>query len=103
LNPREIAWSLAAVRDVAEIVAWIAEDNPEAARRWAERVNRHVERAAELPYSGRKVPEFDRPLLREMLFSNYRLVYEVTDSHIIVIRVFEGHRELRTEHLDALE
>ena len=90
----EIAWTLRAVADVAEATRFIGADDPEAAERWEAGLTNRVERAAELPLSGRVVPEIRRKDLREIIYGRYRLVYQVTASHVIVVRVLEGHRQL---------
>jgi plasmid stabilization system protein ParE len=50
-----------------------------------DRATRASERLAEFPDSGRIVPEFGVPLLREVIISRYRLVYERLPDRIAVI------------------
>ena len=66
--------------------------------RWIERIIADVERAAEMPLTGRIVPEYtDRQDLREMLRRTYRIVYRVRNEAIEVLTIFEGHRLFPTE------
>lgn len=55
-----------------------------------------VKRAADFPFSGRRVPELtDRNGdFREMIRGNYRIVYLVEDTQITIRTIFEGHRQL---------
>jgi toxin ParE1/3/4 len=66
VNDRRLISSPDAIRDLQEIADFIALDKPDAARRWAETLASLAERAAELPFAGRRVPEFDRQLLSDV-------------------------------------
>lgn len=55
-------------------------------------VGERLKRAAELPRAGRKIPEWDRDDLREVILGRYRLMYRVHGESIQVLRVAEGHR-----------
>lgn len=70
----------------------IARDNPEVADRWMAAVDERLKRAAELPRAGRKIPEWDRDDLREVILGRYRLMYRVHGESIQMLRVVEGHR-----------
>ena len=50
-----IRWSRRALADLSDIAAYIAEDNPRAARAWAARLRARLKRAAEMPRAGRQV------------------------------------------------
>jgi Plasmid stabilisation system protein. len=61
--------------------------------RWIDRLVADVEHAAEMPLTGRLVPEYaDHHELREILRRTYRIVYRIRDSAIEVVTIFEGHR-----------
>jgi len=49
-----------------------------------------VERLAMFPNSGRVVPEFGDPVIREVLWRNYRLVYRVLGQNVEIVTVFHG-------------
>jgi len=85
-------WTRRALRDLREIGSYISRDNPDAARRWVARLHERGDRAAELPRSGRIVPEFGRDDLREVFLKSYRIVYRILDDRIEILTVFEGHR-----------
>jgi plasmid stabilization system protein ParE len=51
-----------------------------------------VERASQMPLSGRMVHEFQRTDLHEMISGNYRVVYLAQEKAIYVVAIFEGHR-----------
>ena len=92
----EILWSRRARNDLKAIGDYIAKDNPAAAHQWVDKLIATVERAGEMPFSGRRVPELpERQEIREVLLRNYRIVYRVGDVAIEVLTVFEGHRLFR--------
>lgn len=51
-----------------------------------------------MPRSGRIVPEFENPELREVIYGNYRIVYRVIGSNedIEILAVVHGARDMRT-------
>jgi toxin ParE1/3/4 len=93
-TPLSILWTDSAKSDLADIGDYISKDNPRAAMTWVEKLLCAVEQAADMPLSGRVVPEFQRPELREVIRGNYRIVYCVGEERIDVLTVFEGHRRL---------
>ncbi|MGE3076044.1 MAG: type II toxin-antitoxin system RelE/ParE family toxin [Dehalococcoidia bacterium] len=50
--------------------------------------------AAERPFVGRKVPEFDLPLLRERIVGPYRLIYLFRPDVVEVVSIVHDAREL---------
>ncbi len=49
---------------------------------------------ARLPYAGRMVPEFNDPLVRELILKPYRIVYRIdeTQKRVGIARFWHGHR-----------
>lgn len=92
MTKRTVYWTPRAKADYWEIALFIAQDNPEAADRWMAKVDERVRLVAELPYANRKIPEWRRDDLREVILGNYRIMYRVGDDDIQVLRIVEGHR-----------
>ncbi len=88
----KLKWSETASRDLLSIRRYIAEDNPTAANNWIVRLRTRARNAVHAPLAGRKVPEFSRDDVREVIEGNYRIVYQVHNDHISVLTVFEAHR-----------
>jgi toxin ParE1/3/4 len=88
-----IVWSQEAVEDLAAIRAYIAEDDPEAARRIALRIIHSIEDLL----SGN--PEMGRPGrvpgTRELVVPRtpYVVPYRVRNNRIQVLRVYHGARK----------
>ena len=68
---------------------------------YAERaVDRLVSRSEQLeafPHSGRRVPEYGRDDVRELIEQPYRLIYRVGPVRLDVLAVIHGHRSLPSE------
>ena len=90
----KLRWTDRAKRDLLDIGAYIARDNPTAARRWVERLRGRARDAAEAPGTGRVVPELGRSDVREVFLRTYRIVYQVIEDAIHILTVFEGHKLL---------
>ena len=80
----KLIWSPSARRDLKDIAAFIAEDSAWAAERFAGRLFQAVERLADFPESGRIVPEFGDPTVREVIRKPCRIVYRVKQRERIV-------------------
>ena len=91
---RKLFWTERALRDLRDINAYIAADDPAAAERWADKLLVAAERAARFPYSGHIVREKGREDLRQILVRSYRIVYLVREKRVDVLTVFEGHHLL---------
>lgn len=89
-----VIWSPLALERVAEIVAFIAQDNIPAARRWAESIFSKVERLHKFPESGRLLPEIRRLDIREIIYGNYRIIYRVKPRQIDILTVRHGKQRL---------
>ncbi|MBL8957427.1 MAG: type II toxin-antitoxin system RelE/ParE family toxin [Myxococcaceae bacterium] len=88
----KLRWAPRALRDLDEIWAYIAHDNPVAATRWVERLHARVAKAARMPNTGRVVPEFEIYDVREVVMKGYRILYAVRPKNVLVLTVFEGHK-----------
>ncbi len=91
---RSIRWSTRAMRDLEQIAAYIARDNPKAAREWIAKLRKTAENAGRVPLAARVVPEVQRDDVREVFLRSYRIVYGVRDDHIFVFTVFGGGKQL---------
>jgi plasmid stabilization system protein ParE len=66
-----------AIQDLQEIVRYIAFDNPAMAEKFGLELITKTRTLGAFPEMGRKVPEFDNPKIREIIFKSYRIVYRV--------------------------
>ncbi len=89
-----LIWSPTAKFDLKDIAAFIAEDSASAAERFVRSLFQAVERLADFPESGRIVPEFNDPAIREVIRKPCRIVYRVKSGKQIVeiARIWHGAR-----------
>ena len=88
----EIVWSPQSIEDVESIRDYISRDSARFGLLVAAEIIQAVERLSRFPESGRIVPEFGDPALREVLWRNYRIVYRLQQSTVEVVTVFHGAR-----------
>jgi plasmid stabilization system protein ParE len=46
------------------------------------------------PNSGRMVPEFQNPRVREVLAYSYRILYKIEEEQVLILAVVHGKRNL---------
>jgi toxin ParE1/3/4 len=80
----QLIWAPSARLDLRELTSYIGESRPQAAARFVQHVFQVVEHLADLPLSGRIVPEFGDPNLREVIRKPCRIVYRVKSKEQIV-------------------
>jgi addiction module RelE/StbE family toxin len=90
-----LVWTARAERDLIEIARYIAHDSPRAALEWVERLRGRARDAVDNPLVGRVVPELGQTDVRELVLRDYRIVYRAERERIVVLTVFEGHRQFR--------
>ena len=91
----DLIWSPQAADDLEAICTFIARDSEAYARDFAVRVIGAVELLREFPAAGRIVPEFQDPVLRELLHGSYRIIYETQAEAVHILAIHHGARLLR--------
>jgi plasmid stabilization system protein ParE len=90
----DVRWTETAVRHLTAIHDYIARDSPIYARRMVDRLTRRSAQIAEYPTSGRMVPEYGDPHIRQLLEKPYRIIYRIMPDRIDVLAVVHGARLL---------
>ncbi len=101
----EVRWTESAVRDLLEIMTFVAADSPLDAERLLDRLQKRAATLVLMPLRGRVPPELVAvgfAGVRELLERPYRLVYRVERSVVTVMAVFDGRRDLADVLLDRL-
>ena len=78
-----------------EIIKYIARDSPAAARNFALKIIEAVDILEVFPMTGRTVPEYRDTNIREILYRNYRIVYQLTHGSVTIVTVFHGSQLLQ--------
>jgi plasmid stabilization system protein ParE len=74
-------------------MAWYSSQQvPDVGKRLVAAIIERVEQLAMFPDSGRVVPEFDTPWLRELELPPFRIVYRRDEAVVTVIRVWRSER-----------
>ncbi len=88
-----ITFAGSALRDLEEVRDWYAsQDAPEVGQRLVGEIVASVEQIGRFPESGRVVPEFDTPQLRELIRPPFRIVYRLDGDNVGVVRVWRSER-----------
>ncbi|MDF1543339.1 MAG: type II toxin-antitoxin system RelE/ParE family toxin [Anaerosomatales bacterium] len=95
----QVIWTDPALDRVREIAVHIAQDDPDAAERWADKLFYAVEQLATFPDSGRVVPEMGRRTIREIIFGAYRVFYRV-GTGVEILSVRHGSQLIRPEEVN---
>ncbi len=91
-----VVWTRPALASPLEIARYIQIENPSAARRLAMTIKTRVARLEKFPESGRTVLEFPTSDLREIIVSDYRVIYRYlrAASRVQILAVRHGARIL---------
>ena len=95
-----------AIEDIIDIICYLRENSPPAAKRFRANVRTSLQQLASNPLIGR--PDiFDHPKLQDIRrwsvrgFPNYLIYYRVEQSHLLIIRILHGARDVGTTMLPA--
>ena len=88
----KLRWSRPAQRNLSEVQAYIAAENPGGANATVDRIRRTTERLRAFPHSGEAL---DVAHLRATTVPGtfYRIIYRVEDDTILVVAIWHGARE----------
>jgi addiction module RelE/StbE family toxin len=102
---RGVVWAEAAVRDLEEIVSYVARESPGNAERLLERLSTKASSLQRHARRGRVVPElmrFGMATWRELVVKPYRLIYRIAGSDLVLLAVLDGRRDLEDVLLERL-
>lgn len=89
-----VVWSPSATRDLDAIAEYIANDSRIYASSFVTRILRIAGQLRYFPDSGRVVPEFNDPAVRERFVFQYRLIYQRRSHDILILALIHGVRIL---------
>jgi toxin ParE1/3/4 len=84
-----------AVGDLESIVRYIAQTNPNTARKVGQSLLAKTKELSQFPLRGQVVPEFDSPEIRQILLKPYRIVYRLEEDkkRISIARFWHSAQE----------
>ena len=89
-----IRWTQIGYESFEEVVQYIVKDSPYYGSNFASKILNLVEQLSLFPRMGREVPEYQNPTIRELIYQNYRIVYEVQDTAVWILLIIHGSRWL---------
>ena len=90
----EVVWTLEALDDLDAIGAFHERTSPSYAASLVERLYEAIVVLEEHPRFGRKVPEIDHDLVRELIVERYRVVYQLMRDRIEIVAVLHSRQDL---------
>ena len=90
---RRVAWTEGAHRQLDAAIDFVAEQSLEGALGLLDDILAAVESLEALAERGRVVPEREQPTIREILVGPYRILYEVTDSDVMILGILHQRRD----------
>jgi toxin ParE1/3/4 len=90
----EVVWTLEALDDLDAIGSFHERTSPSYASSLVERLYEAVVVLEKHPRLGRKVPEIDHDLVRELTVERYRVMYQLIRDRIEVVAVLHSRQDL---------
>ncbi len=97
----KVYWTDRAKQRLRIIREHIEQDSPRVAQETVKRILLRSRQIEGLPRSGRQVPEYEDPALRELLERPYRIVYRLLPERIDVVTVMH-YRQVLPKDIENL-
>ena len=94
-----LTWSEESLHRLIDIEEFISIDNPGRAIEFIDEIINKAEEIPMHPKIGRIVPEISNPTIRELIFTNYRIVYRIQDYEVQILTIFEAHQLIRRKEI----
>ncbi len=80
--------------DITSIFEYIAQDNPNAASKWIEEIERQIDSLENFPMRCPVIPEAKElgQEYRHLIYGNYRTIFRIRGSKVIIMRVIHSAR-----------
>jgi len=91
----KIRWTNIALDDLQAIHEYVAKDSPKYADRLMDKIIERVDVLEQHPKIGRKVPEFDNELIRELIEGNFRIIYQIESEDQLGLGIARVHHAAR--------
>jgi toxin ParE1/3/4 len=90
----KVTWARPALEDLEQIADYIAVDSKYYAAAFVQDIRDAARSLRQVARRGRIVPELSDPTIRELLIGNYRLLYQLRKSEVLVLALIHGARDL---------
>ena len=91
----KIRWSKESIEDLKEICKFISLDSQYYANIFNDRIFEMVEHLELFPEIGRYVTESDDKNVRELIYKNYRIIYQIKTNYLEIVTIIHGSKLLK--------
>ena len=91
---RRIIWSHEAATDLEALARYIAKDSAFYATAFVREILEAARSLKEFAHRGRVVPEVGNLHIRELFVKEYRLIYRMDESQVVILGLVHGKRDL---------
>lgn len=91
---RQIIWSNESLTDLEALAEYIGKDSPYYAAAFVKKIIEASQVLQSFPACGRVVPEIGSMGIREVFVKNYRLIYKIEETSIVILALVHGARDL---------
>lgn len=88
-----VFWTAAAISELQAIHDYYSEAAPGYAKRIVDLITKRSKQLAAFPYSGRMVPEYELPEVRQIIEGHYCIIYLIKDEWVEVLAVIHTSRD----------
>lgn len=92
----KVIWSYEAATDLEALAEYIARNSTFYAAAFVQKILDTSHSLNEFPERGRIVPELSNPAIRELFVKEYRLIYNIEESRVVILGLIHGKRDLKT-------
>jgi plasmid stabilization system protein ParE len=92
---RKVIWSFEATADLEALAEYIARDSTFYAVSFVQKVLDMSRSLNEFSERGRIVPEVGNPDICEIFVKEYRLIYSIEESRVVILGLIHGKRDLK--------
>src|SRR5438105_1434336 len=89
----QVAWTRGALHDLDEIGSYIGRDSEARASRYVQRILAASWSLDEMAERCRMVPEFEDPVLRELIVGKHRVLFRMQEKVVYILAVVHGARD----------
>ena len=92
---RKVNWAYEAATDLEALAEYIARDSAFYASAFVQEIRDASRSLNEFSERGRIVPELGNPNIRELFVREYRLIYSIKESRVVILGLIHGKRDLK--------
>ncbi|MBI3987360.1 MAG: type II toxin-antitoxin system RelE/ParE family toxin [Lentisphaerae bacterium] len=90
----KIDWARPGLRDLDDLLSYIARDNPAVAERFGRAILDRIGHLSTHPMLGAIVPERNNPAIRQIIHAPFRIIYRIHEGKRLlqIMRIWHGAR-----------